>query len=391
MTTILDQENLGITTPTKRKSYSILSPIGNLPSSENLKQRIISESTGLAKFTLKSLPEKLETPSVVATPDSSGKKNGLPIYIPSSIIGNETRRDDEKIAFRTKQSLLQEYAAKQQELSSLERQMERIQADLSEILVNLKHYDEASPVMSTANSSTNLEAQFNTLKQKASNIFVAPNLEQPDLEKQISTLKKKASSLFSSPIKENNTLTLKNSISNFLSIQNNSSPQKANIQKIFSDVKTRFDKQSSEFDDLTNKTSKFVNNFITNIQSNSPLKKKFPAQTRDIDDLANSSFNFENLSRKDRHEPNINTIEEIPSVRRNSCSEIFMSYSDEEDETELLLTRDILDQGILEFSRDINGVSNSSFLNPNDTIYEEQDEDDDNIVDIDDCNSLLDD
>lgn len=329
----MDQENLGLRTPTKRKSYSILSPIGNVALNDNQKQRIISESTGLVKFTLS--PRQKE--QLARTKDEPRTKK----EDPTTKHREELRINESNEAFSIKQTLLLEYVTKQQELASLQQKTEQVKSDLAEILSKLKQYDV------DANPRTNIETQFNTLKKKASSIFVPSTLDQPDftsLKKapDFNTLKTKASSLFTSPSKD---------ISNFLSIPNSSPP---NIQKIFSNVKNKLDQQSSEFGELTNKTSKFVNTFITNIQSNSPLKKK----GQNIDDLANSSFNFDNLSKLQQ----VN----IPTVR-SSRNDIFLG--DEYDQS----THDILGDGILESS---NGVTN-------DTIYE-QDEDDD-YIDIDDC------
>lgn len=263
---------------TPRKSYSILSPAAvnrTNPQTHAIaktpkKDRVFSESTGLVKFSL-SPPKSKESPKKLLF-------QTLPAYIPS-VIEEEVILDPRQ-QFETRQHLLAQYASKQAILEQLQKQTEAVKKDLLDISINLRKYEDDpfdTPYKATVNtlrkkasdifqpSSTD---QMATIRKKASSIFQAS--ERPNFEEQIHTLSKKASSLFVGPSRPENVAV--------------------GFKGLVSDMKSKMDKNHTDFDDLTNKTSKMVTDFWTNLSS----PKRSPPEK-----VVDSSFNFENIAQKD--------------------------------------------------------------------------------------------
>ncbi|ODV67393.1 hypothetical protein HYPBUDRAFT_241539 [Hyphopichia burtonii NRRL Y-1933] len=248
-----DKENVIPRTPTKRKSYSILSPINNgVNKIETLpnKERLISESTGLIKLNL--------SPNRSSPRKPISKNEGLPVFIPSKV--------EEEVKNETKQDLLVKYANKQQELIELEKKVEEVKFSLLEITQNLKNHE------FNENKPTNvIENQFRSITKKASKMFNnQPQVE--DFENKFKNLTKKASNIFESPIKNQNFFK---------------TPSKTNLNSFFDDIKYKFDQQQQELNQFNKKTSKLVNGFISNMSS--------PRKSLQEEDVIDSSFNFENI------------------------------------------------------------------------------------------------
>lgn len=271
----MDKENRFFRdSPTKlrpRKSYSILSPAAanraNFTAIQAAKtpqkDRIISETTGLVKFSLSppKSSESLQKPLFLA----------LPKYIPSVI--DEEGSQDPRQQFETRQQLLAQYASKQALLEELQLQTAGVKKDLLDISINLRKYDDIE-------APTPYKATVSTLKKRASDIFQTPangtirktassifqTSERPNFEEQLQTLSKKASSLFISPARTEN-----------------------GFKGLVSDMKSKIDKNQTDFDELTNKTSKMVTDFWTTLSS---PKRSSP------ENIVDSSFNFENMAVK---------------------------------------------------------------------------------------------
>lgn len=99
---------------TPRKSKKILSPIS--PSTINIKNRQISESTGLVKFSLS--PKRQETPT---TPQKSPTKSGFSIDVPIS--KPQDGKTIQELQLKQRE-LLDKYSTKQAQLHEYERLIE---------------------------------------------------------------------------------------------------------------------------------------------------------------------------------------------------------------------------------------------------------------------------
>lgn len=263
----MDKENREVRTPTKRKLYLILGPVNveNLPSQ---KERIISELTGLVKFSL----------SPGRNTKQLAPRAGLPIYVPSKV-----EEQKPKVEFVTRQGLMEKYAAKQRELAELERSVDAVKHSMMEIAIQMRQFETPEKAM----------PEFGQLRKKASSIFESP------VKRDVGALRKKASSVFESPVKKEDLdfgLLRKKASSVF----DNTLRKKAssvfepgkplfdtNLKTIVNDVKIHIDQQQQEFDQFANKTQKLVSNLWTQL---SPKKVAVEA-----DAVANTSMNIENL------------------------------------------------------------------------------------------------
>lgn len=308
-----DKEN-EVATPKliTKKSYSILGPINNTQKVSPNKlggQRIISESTGLVKFSLS--PNKLNNKNAIPSPDSSPSpiKSGLPVYVPVHAV-------EEVVVEAPKPNydqLLEQYFKKQNELTKYEKKVECIKFELLELSATLEEM-KASPFISSVqhqpdkrtNSTSQNNDYINKLRKKASNIFVFDQHEN---------LKKKASTIFqkSSPTKNNSI----NNISAYINKVQDQLSNNLNEMTIKEDVKKFINKQSNEFDEFTFKTSKMVNGLLGTI-----------SDKKNADDIVHTSYNFDNLESTEL-----------------STKEVLCQKSDESTRNDLLLSAstDIID------------------------------------------------
>lgn len=284
----IGKENQNIHTKlNKRKSYSILSPVNQrtVDCNKSKNDRIISESTGLVKFSLSPNKKELEEKDGLLTPTKSRGKAGLPVYVPV----NETIMEQNELS---QGELMIQYASKQRQLIELEKQIETTRFEMAEISSKITK-DVEKPI-TEMNTLTNL-------RKKASNVFqinldLSPNRDNnPNMRNYVS---KKASSIFQPSLNPAKSI---NSFGNYINkFQDQiSQTQLTNpvLKNFVKDVKNKIDinendklkkflaSHQSEFDEFTNKTSKFVNGIICNISTNN----RRPTN----EDMANSSFNFE--------------------------------------------------------------------------------------------------
>lgn len=277
----------------KRKSYSILSPVNQrtLDITTNKHDRIISESTGLVKFSLS--PNKREDITKISSgPTKSRGKSGLPVYVPINETVTETSE-------ATQEELMIQYAAKQRKLIDLEKQVETTKFELAEISSKLAK-DIEMPKQETNIGNTNNFNNFNNLKKKASNIFQI-NPGSPLRDDGVSNnggVKTKSSTTFRpiSPVKSINNFT-----SYFTKVQDHISQTQLNtpvLKNFVKDVRSKIEindndklktfltSQQNEFDEFTTKTSKFVNGLLGNLSVKEDIEKE---------NLVNSSFNFDSM------------------------------------------------------------------------------------------------
>lgn len=314
----MDKEN-GPTTPrlASRKSYSILSPISNNIGSPS-KDRKISESTGLAKFSL-SPKRQLQTPTSiysggVQTPTSNPRDEivkrelrGLPVYIPIQHEQKKksTTQEPQISSLDLQSELLEKYAAKHAELNRHEKEVERLKFELLQISTSLENCKRLQKLeaLKTSNEpvlydifkqvhhQTNQEIERLTNPQKSDDILPS-----------INNLKTRASKIFTN---DNNIENLRKKASSMFTIEK-SGTRSRNDSEI-----TDFLAQSNErFDVLSKKTSRFFTDVMTNLspkkisQTTDDVFTNFASNIKKLnvseprDDPANNSFNFDYLSAK---------------------------------------------------------------------------------------------
>ncbi|KAK6460032.1 hypothetical protein DFJ63DRAFT_257951 [Scheffersomyces coipomensis] len=350
MSTFMDKENPQ--TPTRlhtRKSYSILTPVSNVSSySPNLKslnasklekERIISESTGLVKFSLASnsasangSPNRSNTSSTLSSP----KKLGLPVYIPiqekpeqpqvelkPTTALNNSQTDYHQI----EQELLDQYTQKQKELLKFEKQIELVKFELLEIstkLENCKREERIQNLKDRNNHETDFYKQIHsqtTAQLSQIKIIKSPpssplKFSQNSNFPSIDVLKKKASFIVEKNFKNElesvskmfNTNTTASTSPNELSTK---------TSKFFNEVLENFSPKKTN--ENLNKINNTFNNTINNIQKNIlsknfPIKSMTPTSLYNEEDLINSSFTFENLSMDHHTNDHLNVIYETSDV-----------------------------------------------------------------------------
>mmetsp|Transcript_3625 Transcript_3625/g.4334 ORF Transcript_3625/g.4334 Transcript_3625/m.4334 type:complete len:335 (-) Transcript_3625:2045-3049(-) len=272
----------------KRKSYSILSPVTQrtIDITANKNERIISESTGLAKFSLSPNKGEEENKDPNNTPVKSRGKTGLPVYVPI----NEAIIEQNE----SSQELMIQFASKQRKLIELEKQVEVTKFELAEIASKIEK-DIEKPKKETNMHNFNNFNNLNNLKKKASNIFL---INQGNSNSKVHhNFNSSKSSSDISPVK---TVKSINNFSNyFTKVQDQISQTQLNapvLKSFVKDVRSRIESndneklksflatQQNEFDEFTSKTSKFVNGLFNNLSSK---------EDTDKEDMADSSFNFD--------------------------------------------------------------------------------------------------
>ena len=234
-------------------SDSDIAPVVAPPCSRGADQRVYSQTTGLAKFSL--------SPSRGETPVLKSKKSGLPVYIP---VENRHASTD---AAPQEKDLLQRYATKQRQVTELERLLELARFEVNELAAQIKEL-----VPELQQQQPQLAAnKLHILKNKASNIFNLQPLQQPNV-----------------PL---------NQYLNKFQTQLNQTTEKIisrqALRSIVDDVGKNLDENNTklfQFIQTNNtKTTKMFGDLISGI---SPVKPKAPLSKREV---AESSFMFENL------------------------------------------------------------------------------------------------
>lgn len=289
MTEVSEENVYPPKTINKRKSYSILTPVTQrtIDITANKNERIISESTGLAKFSLSPNKGEEENKGLNNTPVKSRGKTGLPVYVPINeaiIEQNESSQEE----------LMIQFASKQRKLIELEKQVEVTKFELAEIASKIEK-DIEKPKKETNMHNFNNFNNLNNLKKKASSIFL---INQGNSNSKVHH--NFNSSKSSSEISPAKTVKSINNFSNyFTKVQDQISQTQLNapvLKSFVKDVRSRIESndneklksflatQQNEFDEFTSKTSKFVNGLFNNLSSK---------EDTDKEDIANSSFNFE--------------------------------------------------------------------------------------------------
>lgn len=302
-------------TPTKPRS-SILAPISpnKLLSLSPTKERKISESTGLVKFSLSpkkstttTTPKTTRKSTILATPTKPGLSIEVPISSPLPKQQNPPKSlKDLQIE---QQNLLEKYSTYQAQLHEHERQAELKKLELLEIS---KKIEESKRQEAILNGSQDIykQAYLQTEKElNQLNIRLSPprqTIKQIPLKKQASFLmnqaidectnvKKKASIIFNnhttgsnnnremvSPLKKQASFIVNQALD-----ECNNVKQKASM--IFNnqneELQTFIKSSNEKFDVLAKQTNKFFNNNFKIFEKNDPQPNN----------IADSSFNIENL------------------------------------------------------------------------------------------------
>lgn len=416
----MDKENAP-TTPrlATRKSYSILSPISSNIGSPS-KDRKISESTGLAKFSL-SPRRQLQTPTSLysggqRTPTSIPRDSkphndtivrprteprGLPVYIPiqypepNSNHQHKPKSDDSQTrnshiqpqntlnqdtqsqnphnqvsSLDLQSELLGKYAAKHAELIVHEKEVERLKFELLEISTSLESskrleklellkLSSNEPVLHDIFKQIHHQTNQDLEKLTKSSEKLTKSTENPndDLLPSINTLKTRASKIFTNDANvEREFQNLKKKASSIFT--NDFSRPSTILSRNENNEISEFITQSNErFDVLSKKTSRFFTDVMTNL---SP--KKISQTTDEV---------FNNLASNIKK---LNTNESKEDPANNSFNFDYLSSK----------------QG-LENPHIFEGQS--SFIDDSDTnmnVIYEQAEDTSDVVDIDDYDSSFD-
>lgn len=414
MNDVSNKENV-LRTPTtlnKRKSYSILSPV---TSSYNLNkpvlrakqdkiknERVISESTGLVKFALSTSkpPSSLSspfssTPSQNTSTSVTPVRSGLPVYIPiDNKVVHKVQKEETDYRF-IQDELLQQYAQIQREMMEYEKKIELCKFELLEISTKLescKRDEMVAEIRKQRTPSNDLdlykkvhqqtESQINSiekefsvshpeetvfidsLKKRASTVFSinnsnVNNVQTSEIELKLNTLKNKASTMFNAS----------NITNTFEELSQNVNKKASTIFQVpskESDIQGLLNSSNEKFDEISHKTSKFFNDVVNNL---SPKK----TESTNKNTLFNTKINYtlNNLSKNF----NLN----------------FNKKQDEDQEKELIFNSSFNFDNL-----NLNETPITEVFLPNDDnidslriIYE--DDDDQDIVDIDDCNSSFED
>ena len=290
-------------TPTRTRS-SILTPISpnKLLSLSPTKERKISESTGLVKFSLSPKKSTTESPNTKRK-STTLTKPGLSIEVPISSPPPKQQNPPTSLKHLQieQQKLLEKYSSCQAQLHEHERQAEMKKLELLEIS---KKIEESKRQEAVLNGSQDIykQAYLQTEKElNQLNIRLSPprkTINQSPLKKQASFLmnqaidectnvKKKASIIFNnnretvSPLKKQASFIVNQALD-----ECNNVKQRASI--IFNnqneELQTFIKSSNEKFDVLAKQTNKFFNNNFKIFEKNDPEPN-----------IADSSFNIENL------------------------------------------------------------------------------------------------
>ncbi|EER35824.1 predicted protein [Candida tropicalis MYA-3404] len=250
---------------TPRKSKKILSPIS--PSTINIKNRQISESTGLVKFSLS--PKRQETPT---TPQKSPTKSGFSIDVPIS--KPQDGKTIQELQLKQRE-LLDKYSTKQAQLHEYERLIESKKLELLEISKSIEEIKRQEVILLGKGQDIYKQAYLGTQQElNKLRIKESPKRDGNNNNENQSPLKKQASFIMNQALDECNNVKKKASL---LFVNQNEEFQ--NLIK----------SADEKFDLLSKQTSKFFNNNFKIFDNNA--KKNMNSSL----DIANSSFNVENL------------------------------------------------------------------------------------------------
>lgn len=250
---------------TPRKSKKILSPIS--PSTINIKNRQISESTGLVKFSLS--PKRQETPT---TPQKSPTKSGFSIDVPIS--KPQDGKTIQELQLKQRE-LLDKYSTKQAQLHEYERLIESKKLELLEISKSIEEIKRQEVILLGKGQDIYKQAYLRTQQElNKLRIKESPKRDGNNNNENQSPLKKQASFIMNQALDECNNVKKKASL---LFVNQNEEFQ--NLIK----------SADEKFDLLSKQTSKFFNNNFKIFDNNA--KKNMNSSL----DIANSSFNVENL------------------------------------------------------------------------------------------------
>lgn len=267
---------------TPRKSKSILSPVS--PSTINIKNRQISETSGLVKFSLSPKRQSSSTTSTTKngltisdSPKKSPSKSGFNIDVPISKPQDQKTIQD--LQFKQRE-LLDKYSTKQAQLHEYERLIESKKIELLEISKSIEEIKRQEIILIGKNQDIYKQAYLGT-QQELNKLRIKQespkkNNKGINFEKQ-SPLKKQASFIMNQAIDECNNVKKKASL-----LFGNQNEDFQNLIK----------SADEKFDLLSKQTSKFFNN---NFKIFDPSNTNNKTNMNASHDIANSSFNIENL------------------------------------------------------------------------------------------------
>lgn len=273
-----------------RKSYCIL-PAADLPLQHGSPQgshgdRILSETTGLAKFLLS--PNR-------ATKSLSTKKSGLPVYIP--IEDGLSAEAEEEV------SLLEKFAKKQRQLVELEKQLELVKFEILEMSEQIKA---SSGNVNLGVNNTGGRTSNNSNSNTSSNTRKSPNTSEPcdaaiarstflESPSKLNFLKNKASNIFNIELQPSQAQPIQEYFNKFQNQLNQTKiiPRDA-LKNIVNDVGRNLDENNTKIKQFinANPTTKKFNELINTL---SPTKPNTHVQSATRKDVAESSFMFDNL------------------------------------------------------------------------------------------------
>ncbi|EGW34202.1 uncharacterized protein SPAPADRAFT_54374 [Spathaspora passalidarum NRRL Y-27907] len=319
---VVQQGQVTPSTPSKRKSFSILTPISpnrmlqhqrSLLKSPEKRERKISESTGLAKFSLANSPAKKDFFNKSESNTNTTPRSGLPVYVPirsppSELNTPPRTMDDLQTESRR---LLEQYTTKQAQLHEYERLVEVKKMQLLELTQKIEAIKREEVILSKhGNGDIYKQAHLETERElnKLNIVSTAENNDKennrPSLTKQVSqvfevktsTIKKQASFIMNQAFDDLNH-NVKKSTSTIFSPQRNE------------DFKQLIQQSNVKFDDLAKQTSKFFNDVTSNFNDNifNFNKNKSPSKISESF-VADSSFIFDNLKESLQDEIDTNSI-----------------------------------------------------------------------------------
>ncbi|RLV95370.1 hypothetical protein JA1_001000 [Spathaspora sp. JA1] len=296
-------------TPSKRKSFTMLTPISpnrmlahqrSLLKSPEKRERIISESTGLVKFSLSNSPAKKN----ILNKNSTTPRSGLPVYVPinsppSSNINSPPRPKTLADLQTESRQLLEEYARKQEKLHEYERLAQVKKMELSEITQKIEAIKRQEVILSKNSSGDIYNQAYIETERELSKLKVVDSPTDADKENNVprsltkqmsqvfevktSTIKKQASFIMNQALDDLNN-NIKNTNAMFSPTRNE-------------DFKQLIQQSNVKLDDLAKQTSKFFNDVTSNFNDNilNFTKNKSPTKISDNSFIADSSFTFDNL------------------------------------------------------------------------------------------------
>lgn len=185
---------------TPRKSKKILSPIS--PSTINIKNRQISESTGLVKFSLS--PKRQETPT---TPQKSPTKSGFSIDVPIS--KPQDGKTIQELQLKQRE-LLDKYSTKQAQLHEYERLIESKKLELLEISKSIEEIKRQEVILLGKGQDIYKQAYLGTQQElNKLRIKESPKRDGNNNNENQSPLKKQASFIMNQALDECNNVKRK--------------------------------------------------------------------------------------------------------------------------------------------------------------------------------------